>query len=141
MSSNRLERQTDDDVQAIKSGLTLPHIQTPNFSVGDESIHLQHNLKVFVRFPKSHSVQALVVSWVYLKVIHLRKTLHYCHKKMHHEGKLLLLKKGGVMKNKMNSAVIWHYYIFLQEGFWRVYKQEYLSWRCKHTKQQYQLVP
>ena len=91
MNSNRPERQTDDDVQAIKGGIMLPNIQTPNFSVGDESIHFQHNLKVLVAYPKSHSVQALVVSSVYLKVIHLRKTLHYCHKKMHHEGKLLLL--------------------------------------------------
>jgi len=62
MNSNRPERQTDDDVQAIKSGSMLPNIQTLNFSVGDESIHFQHNLKVPVRFPKSHSVQALVVS-------------------------------------------------------------------------------
>jgi hypothetical protein len=81
MNSNRPERQTDDDVLAIKSGLMLPNIQTHKFSVGDESIHFQHNLKVLVRFPKSHSVQSLVVSWVYLKVINFRKTLHYCHKK------------------------------------------------------------
>jgi hypothetical protein len=138
MNSNRPERQTDDDVQAIKSGLMLSNIQTPNFSVGDESIHFQQNLKVLERFPKSHSVQSQVVSWVYLKVIHLRKTLQYCHKKMHHEGKLLLLQNGH--ENKMNCAVIWHYYIFLQEGFRRVHKQKYLSWRCKRTKQQYQLV-
>ena len=138
MNSNRPERQTDDDVQAIKSGLMLPNFQTPNFSVGDESIHFQHNLKVLVCFHKSHSVKSLVVSWVYPKVIHLRKTPHYCHKKMHHEDKLLLLQKDH--ENKMNCPVIWHYYIFLQEGLWRVHKQKYLSWRSKHTKQQCQLV-
>jgi len=121
INSNRPERRNDDDVQAIKSGLMLPNIQTTNFSVGDESVHFQHKLKVLVRSPKSHSVQSLVVSWVYLKVIHLRKTLHYCHKKIHHEGKLLLLQKKD-HENKMNCAVIWHYYIFLQEGLWRMYK-------------------
>ena len=31
MNSSRPERQTDDDVQAIKSGIMLPNIQTPNF--------------------------------------------------------------------------------------------------------------
>jgi hypothetical protein len=100
MNSSRPERQTDDG-RAIKGGLMLPKIQTPNFSVWDESIHFQQKLKVPVSFPKSHSLQALVVRCVYLKVIHLRKTLHYCHKKMHYEGKLLLLKE--VMKIKWTA--------------------------------------
>jgi hypothetical protein len=100
MNSSRAERQTDDG-QAIKGGLMLPNIQTPNFSVWDESIHFQHNLKVLVRFPKSHSLQDLVVSWVYLNANHMKKTLHCCYKKMNHEGKLLLPKE--VMKIKWTA--------------------------------------
>jgi hypothetical protein len=137
MNSNRAERQTDD-VQAIKGGLMLPNIQTPDFSVWDESIRFQHNLKVLVRFPKSHSLQALVVKFILPKSDSLKKNSPLLPQKDASRRQAVITKRSH--ENKMNWAVIWHYYIFLQEGSWRVHKQKYLSRRSTHTNQQCRLV-
>jgi hypothetical protein len=55
------------------SSLIRLKVEIPNFSFCGDSIHFQHNVKVIMWFPKSYSVQVLVVSSVYLKALHLAK--------------------------------------------------------------------